>query len=157
MLIGPPMPAPYSAWRFVEGDLHDTARRVSEYDPDARLVRNDNGLLALARWVKTTPFTIGGRWVMAAELRDPETGEPLTGEPDPRVLTCQRAFDGWHHTRTRQSAYEYRKRVQDKRWRDEANEHKQIEDGEGENAERFVHALRKDVSSKPRAFVPRAI
>lgn len=157
MLLGPPMPAPFAAWRFVEGDLHDTAKRVREYDDDARLVRHATGRLALAVWVKQTPYTIGGRWTMAAELRDPQTGAPLAGEPDARVLTCQRAFDGWHHARTRQSAYEYRRRVQDKRWRDEANEHKQIEDGEGENAERFVHALRKDVSSKPRAFVPRAV
>lgn len=158
MLLGPPMPAPFTAWRFVEGDLHDIAKRVREHDKDARLVRQTGtGRLGLARWVASTPFTIGGRWALAAEVRDPQTGEPLTGEPDPRVVTCQLAFDGWHHTRSRQSAYEYRRRVQDKRWRDEANEHKAIEDGEGENAERFVHALRKDVSSKPRAFMPRGV
>lgn len=151
------MPAPFTAWRFVEGDLHDTAKRVREYDTDARLVRRNDGLLALAVWVKQTPFTIGGRWTLAAELRDPETGQPLNGEPDARVLTCQRAFDGWHHARTRQSAYEYRRRVQDKRWRDEAAEHKKIEDEQGEPAERFVHALRKDVEWKPRAYIPRAI
>ena len=157
MLLGPTMPAPFTAWRFVEGDLHDTAKRVREYDQDARLVRRADGLLALAVWVKSTPYTIGGRWTLAAELRDPETGQPLTGEPDPRVLTCQRAFDGWHHARSRHSAYEHRKRVQEKRWRDEAAQHKQIEDEEGDKAERFVHALKKDVTTRPKAFIPRAV
>lgn len=158
MLLGPTLPSPYSSWQFVEDDIHDIAGRVREYDKDARLVRQiGTGKLGLARWVPATPYTIGGRWAFAAEVRDPVSGEPLTGEPDPRVTICQRAFDGWHHARSRQAAYDHRKRVQEKRWRDEARQFNQIEDEEGEKAEGFVHALRKDVGVRPKAFIPRAV
>lgn len=158
MLLGPPMPAPYSVWRFVEGDLYDIARRVKEYDEDAAVVRHmRTGQLGLARWVRTSELIRGGCWMLAADLSDLETGLPLRGEPDGRVLRCQRAQDGWYLHRTRHASRRHRRRIQDEMWRAEWAQHKRIEDEEGDRAERFVSALRKDVEWKPRAFIGKGI
>lgn len=94
MLIGSELPFD-EGWFVVEGDLYDVHRRVKEYDPDALLVRDsESGHLGLARFNPSTPITPGGAYILSATCLDPRTSEPLSGEPDPRVLSFQRIADG---------------------------------------------------------------
>jgi len=82
-------------WRFVESDLHNIHERVQEYDGEARLARdNDSGQLGLVRRI-SNPVGGGHIWAVARRLRDPETNDPLEGEPDARVLTEQRESDAF--------------------------------------------------------------
>lgn len=153
MLLGQPMPGTVRGWRFVERDLHDIAGRVTEYDRDARLVRNDEtGQLALARRHRSEVMGGRERWLLARPLHDLDTDAPLTGEPDGRVLRCQRATDAWNR-----DMREWRRRMQDSAWRREAREEQALYEENLSYAERFVHELRHDVSARPRAYVPRGI
>lgn len=150
MLLGQKMPGRLSGWRFVEGDLHDIVGRVVEYDRDARLVRDSTtGQLGLARWVCGRGFIQGGRWSLARRLHDPRTDRPLTGEPDGRVIQIMRAADSWG----RDMRAWYRD-LEAAEAAAERREHAQMHDEHGDPAERFVHAMRKDVSARPRAFIP---
>ena len=87
----------YPDWKFVEGDLHDISRRVTEYDAEAKLARDSvSGQLGLARKVSDPdPDGSSHCWLIAKRLVNDETGEPLTGEPDKRVLDKQREADAW--------------------------------------------------------------
>lgn len=141
-------PSTSSGWRFVEKDLYEVARRVTEYDRDARLVRQDGtGQLGLARWVKSNVLLGGGYWALARELHDLDTDAPLNGEPDARILRCQRSYDSWGRSLRR-----WHERSKDAAWRREAREQDEIHEVNTEHAERFVNALKKDVSARPRAF-----
>ena len=94
MRIGSELPFD-TGWHFVEGDLYDIHRRVKEYDPLAALVRDsETGQLGLARFNPSTPIVPGGAYIFSAVCLDPLTSEPLTGEPDARVVTFQRIADG---------------------------------------------------------------
>ena len=143
-------PSTATGWRFVERDLHDIAGRVVEYDGDARLVRSDEtGQLALARWHRSNLLLGGGYWLLARVIHDLDTDLPLAGEPDGRVLRFQRAADN----RGRDLA-DWRRRARRAEWMRDKRERDQMDDEHGDMAEKFVHALRKDVSAKPRAYVP---
>lgn len=84
----------YSDWRFVEDDVFNVCGRVREYDPAARLVRQDStNHLALAVWNDKSPVFTGGAWMVAKRLYYPGTDDPWTGEPDARILEIQRAAD----------------------------------------------------------------
>lgn len=136
----------------MEGDLHDIASRVREYDPEARLVREDEtGQLGLAVWHHKHPEIKGGALTLARRMYDLDTDLPLT-RPDARCLRFQRASDSrrfsdlsvWHK---RTALYDVAR---------EARQEAEILESYGDHSERFVHALSKDVSTKPRAFIPRA-
>ena len=152
MLLGQRLPGAHSGWRVVEGDLHDIAGRVREYDPDARLVREDGtGQLGLAVWQRKHAYIPGGAFAFAKRMFDPDTDLPLT-HADGRVLRVQRGSDSrrfadlrvWHRMVAKAEAER------------EAREAAEIHESYGDHAERFVHALSKDVPAKPRAFIPRA-
>ena len=146
-------PSTVTGWRFVESDLHDIASRVTEYDPDARLVRNDeSGQLGLARWLKSDLLCGGGYWALARELFDLDTDKPLRGEPDGRVCRFQRAADSWGR-----NLREWHRKSEHSRWMAEKHEFDEMHDQHGDMAERFVNALKKDVSARPKAFIPRGI
>lgn len=150
MLLGRKMPGPLAGWRFVESDLHDIAGRVSEYDRDARVVRNDDtGVLALARRHRGP---LGDRWLLAREIHDLDTDRPLTGEPDGRVLRFQRAAD----SRNRDLADWRRRRARAEAIRERRAYNASLDENM-DHAERFVNALKKDVSARPRAYIPRGI
>lgn len=153
MLLGARMPGPISGWRFVERDLHDIASRVRDYDADARLVREDrSGQLGLARWQQSNAFMGGGYWTVAKRMFDLDTDLPLDGEPDGRVLRIQRASDAWGR-----DLNDWNRRVTQAEWLRERRADLAMSEENGEHAERFVHALRKDVSARPRAFIPAGI
>lgn len=154
MLLGKPMaPSTVSGWRFVESDLHDIASRVTEYDQDARLVREDEtGQLGLARWQHSNLLCAGGYWALARAIHDLDTDLPMMGEPDARVIRFQRATDSYG--RNLRKWYE---KSQDAEWRREKRWEDDVYDSNGDHAERFVSALAKDVSAKPRTYVPEAI
>lgn len=148
MLIGRRLPG--DAWdhySFVEADMFDIGRRVTEYDRDARLVVNPETLeLAVARWVPEYERITGGGWVVALML-------PYRGEPDARVVEAMRESDASNknvkYWRLRRRA---RKVAEDRARRLAAREfHKPY-------AERFVHAHhRVDEGWKPFAAIPRGI
>jgi len=94
MLTGPELTLDPD-WFVVEGDLHDITHRVREYDQSALLVRESGtGQLGIAHFNKHTELVPGGTHMLAARCLDPATREPLTGEPDGRVLSYQRIADG---------------------------------------------------------------
>ena len=142
-----------SDWRVVEGDLHDIARRVQEYDPATRLVRQDgSGHLGLAVEQKRGLR----RFLMLAKpLYDLTTDQPLTGAPDARVLSIQRASDG--------------RRLDKQGWRDwnraldlqerkaELRGRKATEDFDGDSAEQFAFHWRTQTTHRPRAFVGKGL
>lgn len=151
MLLGRQMPGLVRGWRFVEGDLHDIASRVIEFDQDARLIRQDGtGHLGLARWVQSDAFANGGYWAFVRELHDLTTDLPLKGEPDGRVIHWMRASD---NRRIKNWAEWYRALDRADARRKHAEEH-EMDDVHGDLGERFVNALKKDVSARPRAFIP---
>lgn len=142
----------YEDWRFVEEDLHNIATRVTEYDSEARLARQEEtGHLGLARRIDS-PFDGGGHiWVIARRLRDQETGEPLTGEPDARVLDEQQSSDAF-----RVDDLDRWRKTQERMWvlDQEVRRAREIEN-EMENAEKFVWTLRnKDMGQKTKIWVP---
>jgi hypothetical protein len=152
MLLGPSMPAPYADWRFVEADLYDTVSRVREYDDEARLVRQDlTGHLAIARWHRTSELIRGGTWLFARQIHDLDTDEPLSGEPDGRVIHFMRATDSHRIS----DMDKWIRRVRRHELEAEARKDAEIIEGEGDHAERMVHAMRRDAGLKRRAFISR--
>ena len=134
-------------WRFVTSDLHDIATRVEEYDAEARLAREEtSGQLGLVRKIMD-PDPSGGSflWTIARRLKDPETGEPLTGEPDARVLTEQQESDAF-----RIADLDRWRRAQNTMWylNQQAKHHQEIEN-QMDAAERFVHAARRHDLHRP--------
>ena len=153
MLLGQKMPGEVTGWRFVEKDLHDIASRVTEYDSDARLVREDGtGHLGLARWMPSWGKIAGGYWFLARVIHDLDTDLPLRGEPDGRVMRFMRAADNRGRDLT-----DWARRSQHAQWMREKREQDEIHDVNMDHAERFVKALEKDVSTRRKAFIPRGI
>lgn len=145
------MPGLVRGWRFVEDDLYDIASRVIELDQDARLIREDgSGVLGLARWVQSDLFASGGYWAFVRELHDLTTDEPMTGEPDARVISWMRASD---NRRIKNWSEWYRALDRADARRKHAEEHA-MDDVHGDMGERFMNALKKDVSARPWAFIP---
>ena len=132
----------YADWRFVEDDLYGIAERVKEYDGEARLVRQDeSGHLGLAR-LMPGDFMPGcaGTWLVARRLSDPETGEPLTGEPDQRVLTEQRSSDFFRV----QDPVRWRKRMHGAWMLELQRRRERFAKANEEYADRMVHRMSRD-------------
>lgn len=151
MLLGREMaPSTVTGWRFVEDDLYGIASRVMEYDDLARLIRQDEtGQLGLARWVESNLLIGGGYWAFVREIHDLDTDAPLRGEPDARVMRWMRSSD----SRGR-SLRKWAEQSKVSMWMREKREEDQMRAENMEYAERFVNALKKDVSARPRAFIP---
>lgn len=154
MLLGAQLPLD-QGWRVVEGDLYDVANRVREYDPDARLVREDeSGALGLARINREHPVMPGEVLVFAAHSLDPETGQRLYGEPDARVVRHQRIADG--HTIKNTTVWARRRRdaLRADRERERAGRH----EWSREQAHEFVwRRQRIDLGRRTTMQVPRAV
>lgn len=150
MPLGQRLPAPTSDWRVVEGDLHDIARRMREYDPDARLIRQDQtGHLGIAVEQRRG---IRRRLMFAKSMYDLRTDRPLTGVPDARALACQRAYDGRRFT-TRQNWLDWHRAMNLSDVRREAREDGAASDQNGDIAEQFAHTFKKESPHRPRAFI----
>jgi hypothetical protein len=101
MRLGGQVPALLSDWRFIAQDTHDISRRVRELDPDARLAMEmDGGCLGIVRRVvlPVDPDVLQAdphdTWIIGFRAAD-EDGNPLTGEPDARILEQMRLRDSW--------------------------------------------------------------
>lgn len=143
----------YEDWRFVEEDMHSISERVTEYDSEAKLARQDEtGHLGLARRINSPFDGHGGYvWLIARRLHDEETGEPLTGEPDKRVLDEQRRADAF-----RVDNLDRWRKTQERMWvlEQEVRHAKQVE-SQMANAEEFVWNFRKkDLGRKDSILVP---
>lgn len=156
MRLGEPIgSALYEDWRFVEEDMHNISERVTEYDSEAKLARQEeSGHLGLARRINA-PFDGGGHiWVIARRLHDEETGEPLTGEPDKRVLDEQRRADAF-----RVDNLDRWRKAQERMWiiDQEVRRAREIEK-QMEHAEEFVWTFRKkDLGRKDSILVPSSV
>lgn len=147
-------PSDVTGWRFVEEDIHDIASRVTELDPEARLIREDStGHLGIARWHVSNRFAgSGGYWLFNRKIHDLTTDQPLS-KPDGRVLQFMRACDN----RRIKGLREWHRRLQHAEWMREKRQFDAMHEENEQIAEGFVHALKKDVSARPRAFIPRGI
>ena len=154
MLLGATLPLD-PGWRVVEGDLHDISRRVQEYDPDARLVRDDqSGALGLARIMRGSALMPEDFMIFAAHSLDPETGQRLYGEPDARVTRHQRIADG--HTIANTTVWARRRRDALAAQRDAQKAERS--EWSREHAKEFVwRRNRIDLGRRPTTHVPKEI
>lgn len=106
----------------MEGDLYDISTRVREYDPSARLVRDDqSGALGLARIIRYPGMPTEGI-VFSTYSLDPATGRRLYGEPDGRILKHQQIADG--HRIQNHTAWVRRRRDLMRAEREKEKEHR---------------------------------
>ena len=140
---------------FVLEDQHEIAKRVAEYDPDAALVVNklDGHKLGIARFVRDQKWAPGGAWVVAFWCNDQETGAPLAGEPDARVLELMRKFD----THRRADPRRDRHRIRTVLAMREARRLMELRDRAGETAQRSVHRWQQARGIKHKIFVPASV
>lgn len=141
---------------FVDEDLHEIARQVTEYDADARLVANkftEPHELGVVRFVRDEKWAPGGAWVLAFWCNDQDTGTPLAGEPDQRVLALMRKFDTHrrgniardrHNVRTVLAMREYRRLSA-------------LRDRVGDVAQRSRHQWQQARGIKHKIFVPASV
>lgn len=96
-------------WRFVTSDATDITTRIQkEFGDDTRLVYNTNAdVLGVVHWFRREHAgkaditdlagvdvqADGGLWLLAIRGFDPVTNQPLSGEPDERILLLARAMD----------------------------------------------------------------
>lgn len=154
MLLGDRMTGAYTDWRVVEDDLYDISSRVKDYDSEARLIRQDGtGLLGIARYIDNHYETGKRGLAFAREAVDLSNDQPLTGCPDARII---RFMEGTDSRRIRRMKDWYM-RTLDAHWRREARAEQAEYENQYENAERFVHAMREDLSAKPFAAVGRDV
>jgi hypothetical protein len=137
-------------WKFVAEDPGDYVSKVKRYDSEARLVIHvGTGQLGVARYVKAS-FAPEGAWMIAFRVRDPETGEPLTGDPDERVLTLMRKFDTWARSNPGRLA----KAAKETLRRREDFLSDEVKARNNENALKFIHDYKKESGQRGRVFVP---
>lgn len=155
--------------RFITSDANNIAERVREENDRARLVRLPSGQLGLVEWfprekmgegnvedkAKTSIQAHGGAWFLVLSFSD-DDGEPMTGEPDARILTQMQKFDvrkrGFSMANLRklqQIAQDYYERKAAEEAREEM----------GEVAERFVDAHSRAANGRPQhtIFLPRRV
>lgn len=157
MRLGEPLGSVlYEDWRFVEEDMHDISGRVTEYDSEARLARQEGtGHLGLARRINSPFDGHGGHvWLIARRLHDEDTGDPLTGEPDKRVLDEQRRADAF-----RVDNLDRWRKTQERMWiLEEEVRHAREVEKQMESAEEFVWTFRKkDLGRKDAILVPSSV
>ena len=154
MLIGQELPLD-PGWRIVEGDLYDISRRVQEYDPDARLVREDeSGAFGLARCATNHPLLPGEVITLAARCLDYRDKQPLTGTPDARVVIHQRIADGY----TIDNLNVFNRRRRDAMRAERAAIADERAEWSASHAKEYVwRRNRVDLGRKPFASIPRQV
>lgn len=153
MLLGDRLDGAYTDWRVVEGDLYDIAGRVREYDPEARLLRQDaTGLLGIGRYVPNYYLTGTRGLAFARQVVDMSTDVPLDGTPDARVLHWM-----WWNDAHRFRLRDAQRRAEEAHWRNEARRDRDSYEEMYEPAERYMHGYRRDLSAKPFAAISRGI
>jgi hypothetical protein len=135
-------------WKFVEDDPY--ADKVKLHDRDAALVCHvETRQFGVARFIKEE-FCPGGAWLVAFRARDPETGDPITGRPDGRILDAMRRFDTWgqaNPSRMRDLA-----KVALERREEQISE--QQRERNYENALKFIYDYKRASGTKDKIIVP---
>lgn len=156
MRLGSRVPALITDWRFVAEDIHNISQRVRELDSDARLAMDmENKQLGIVRRVDlpVNPDVLeanpGDTWIIGFRCRD-EDGQPITGEPDARVLEQMRRYDSWgkrnpvRFRRAAEAAVERRERHFEQMTRERARE----------AAEQYLFHGRRYFGLKQNIYVP---
>lgn len=157
MRLGATVPGVLMApWRFVAEDQHDISRRVQAIDPDARLAVNClDGQLGIVRHVRigNAVEALGmdpqNTWIIAFKVKD-DDGEPLTGEPDARVLEQMRKYDTW----TKRNPVRARQAAEAVVAHREAQRQKAERERARAMAEAYVHWGRRYYGIKNNIYVP---
>lgn len=137
-------------WKFVAEDPGDFVTKVKQYDPEARLVIHvGTGQLGVARYVKAE-FAPEGAWMIAFRAKDFETGEPLTGDPDKRILELMGRFDTWARNNPKRLA----RAAEETLRRREEYLSDEVRQANYENALKFIHDYKKKSGQSGRIFVP---
>lgn len=146
-----------TGYRFVAEDQHDICRRVQEIDADARLAVNvADGQLAIVRRVvlegdvSMLEMDPHDTWIIAFRVSDPQSGMPLDGEPDARVLERMREYDSWNKrnpVRAKQAAEAVVRHR-------EAQVEKELREHAREMAEAYLWAGRRYFGLKHNIYVP---
>lgn len=156
MRLGSSVPGLITPWRFVAQDLHDIARRVRELDRDARLaVETTTGQLGIVRNVvlEAEPGSLTtdphDTWIIGFRATD-DDGEPLTGEPDARVLELMRRYDSW----AKRNPVRFRQAAELAARQHEARTQQFIRERAREFAEEYLFAGRRYAGIRHNIFVP---
>ena len=137
-------------WLFVADDAHNIAQRVRDYDSESRLVAHaETHELAIARWVQAS-FCPGGAYIIAFKCFDPDTEEPIIGEPDARVLELLKRADTWR----RRNPHRFYRATQKIIERREAHNRSLMHDRAAEIARRSVHKSKARHGIKDKAAMP---
>jgi hypothetical protein len=146
-VIADRVPGRFDEWFFVERDLYDIARRVREYDPDARLAFcPQTGAHGVLVWTRTEDFP-QGYWYVGFTAVHPETSDPIAGPPDGRICQMQRRFDVWTHDQRLGRRLRRASEMQEHR-----RNHMAAENG-GRGAEEWVHGYKKRMGQRHHAFI----
>ena len=153
MLLGDRLDGAYTDWRVVEDDLYHVAGRVREYDSEARLLRQEGtGLLGLGRYVENYYLTGTRGLAFVRPVVDMNTDVPLRGVPDARVIKWM-----WWNDGHRIDIKRAQRRSDEAYFAREARNDARTVETFMEPAERYVHAMRDDLSAKPFAAIPRGV
>lgn len=137
-------------WKFVAEDGGDYVQKVRDYDRDCRLaIHVPTHQLGIARWTIAS-FAEGGAWMIAFRCRDPETGEPMIGEPDERVIWLLNRFDMWKNANPSKLA---KAAEQIQRRRDEQLD-EPTKERNADMADKFVRGWKLKEGIKDKIYVP---
>lgn len=137
-------------WMFVADDTHKITERVKQYDSACRLVCHvETKQLGIARWVQAE-FAQGGAWMIAFRARDPETGDPIIGEPDERVVWQMGRFDTWRRRNPERMDRAVAETI--RRRQEQLSEAEQEKNAE--MAEKFVRGWKQRTGIKDKIIVP---
>jgi hypothetical protein len=144
-------------WRFVAEDQHNISQRVREVDDDSRLAVNvESGQFGIVRHV-VLEGDVGklgmdphNTWIVAFKATDPDTGQPITGEPDARVLELMRRYDTW----TKRNPDRARKAAEAVVRHREARQQQLIRERARALAEGYLWAGRRYLGMKNNIYVP---
>lgn len=137
-------------WKFVAEDPGDYVTKVKQYDRDAALVCHvGTGQLGVARYVKAE-FAPEGAWMVAFRARDFDSGEPITGDPDQRILDAMGRFDTW----ARNNPGRLARAAEETLRRREEYLSDEVKAKNYENALKFIHDYKKKSGQKARIYVP---
>lgn len=137
-------------WKFVAEDPGNYVQKVKDYDRDARLaIHVGTRQLGVARYVKAD-FAPEGAWMIAFRARDPESGDPIVGDPDDRILELMRKFDTW----ARNNPGRLAKAAEETLRRREEYISDELKAKNYENALKFIYDYQKKAGIKNRIYVP---
>jgi hypothetical protein len=170
VILGAPVPGVLChGWRFVVFDAIDAARQIKERYRDSRLVAHPvTQQLGIVSWIRREALgpspqieslarspvqAEGGLWSPPVWLTDPDTGQPLRGEPTERALEDIRRRDSHAHGLPRPDAW--MRRMMEIERRDESMMMSEMDAAAREDTFDLITQINKKTGQKrPRIFSP---